>query len=1033
MISRLAGFLVLPCAIVLALGTCALDLRFGVGTLTGAGYVLAVLVGLCSARRQHALATAALSVALILLVPFLSTQPPERGRALLEHLPLALMVIGMAAFGLVNLRRVIRESDRLERASRWSLAGHWELDYVKGTRWHSASFQALLGYEEKALMDSVELATEQTHPDHRPRGFEAFAHYQRTGAPYDVTVQLKTVDGSYRWYRTRGGAELGPDGRVLRVAGSAQDVHQQKIAEDRLLEVQARFERAVHGTQDGLWEIDLTGLAGRFWLSPRMHEILGYEDGELADNQGVLRGLVHPSDLALSDAAVQRQLEKAVPIDIEVRMRTKSGEYRWYRMRGSPGVDATGRVIRTSGSMQDVTESRAAREALVRATEAAEAASRAKSSFLATMSHEIRTPMNGIIGMTLLLLDTVLGRVQREYAEAIHTSANSLLAIINDILDFSKIEAGKIEMESLEMELRSNVEDVGALMALQAAQKDLEVIVHIHSDVPQIVRTDPQRIRQCLLNLVGNAIKFTTAGEIVLEVRSLGRRGGKSVVRFEVRDTGIGIAPEAHADLFRPFTQADSSTTRKFGGTGLGLSIVKRLIELMGGEVGVHSELGKGSTFWFDLPLEPLEPSGRSAQLRLYGGGRRILIVDDNATHRLALSGQLESFGFTAQAVTSGALALEELHRADAAGEPYAAVLIDDPMSDMDDAMLGERIAAEPALGAARRIVLTSLDRAGDPARFAALGFAAYLTKPVRARELRECLEQVLMHDGEGWSTGTHPLVTRGVLTSAAALRQYVGHVLVVEDNPVNQKVAQKFLERMGCRVQVASDGTEAVEACSQEHFDLILMDMQMPRMDGLAATRAIRAREGGGRRTPVVALTANVLAGQFQSCIEAGMDDVLTKPLEVARLQDVLERFIAPLPEVPSASVRQAGPELGSAPLDLARLANLAGTDTAFMSELVGVFRTSAALLLTELRRALASGPDRTQLLREAHRLKGASANVGAMGLRELAVRLESLAPAADREELGRCVEAIAAELAELDRFFSRADFATIVPRYAS
>jgi two-component system sensor histidine kinase/response regulator len=1054
---RLVNRYVLPCALALAFTTFALDLLFRLETLTGAGYVLAMLVSLWSVRGRTAVITAGLAVALLLAAPFVSTPwLPAHHHSLSQHLPLVLMVVGIAASGLANLRRVSRESvalalaereseavhaalvrakeaeDRLERASRSSLAGHWELDYIKGTRWHSASFQALLGYEEKPLTDAVEGATEHTHPDHRQRAYEAFAHYQRTGAPYDVTVPLRTADGTYRWYRMRGGAELGPDGKVQRVAGSVQDVHQQKLAEDALREVQARFERAVHGTQDGLWEIDLSGLSGRFWLSPRMHQILGYEVGELPDHQGVLRSLVHPADLALSDAAVQRQLEKAVPIDVELRMRTKGGEYRWYRMRGSPGVDQGGRVIRTSGSMQDVTEARQAREALVRASEAAEAASRAKSAFLATMSHEIRTPMNGIIGMTALLLDTVLGRVQREYAEAVHTSANSLLAIINDILDFSKIEAGKLEMESLEVDLRRNVEDVGALMALQAAQKGLEMVVQVHGDVPQVVRSDPQRIRQCLLNLVGNAIKFTSAGEIVLEVRSLAREAGKAVVRFEVRDTGIGIASEARADLFRPFTQADSSTTRKFGGTGLGLSIVKRLIELMGGEVGVESELGKGSTFWFLLPLESMEPSGRSAQLRLNGAGRRVLIVDDNSTNRLALSGQLESFGFVVQAAAGGAQAVEELRRAAAANEPYEAVLIDYHMPEMDGAMLGQRMAADAALVGTRRILLTSLDRADDPGRFAALGFCAYLTKPVRTRELRECLEQVLTREAEGWSTGTHPLVTRGVLTNASAQRQYVAHVLVVEDNAVNQKVAQKFLERMGCSVRLAGDGADAVEACSQERFDLILMDMQMPRMDGLAATRAIRAREGDAR-TPIVALTANVLAGQFQSCIEAGMDDVLTKPLEVARLAEVLERFVAPLPDAPAARQHEPGPELGSAPLDLARLANLAGADTNFMSELVAVFRTSASNLLAELRRALASGPDRTKLMREAHKLKGASDNVGATRLRELAVRLESLAPASSPEELGRCSEAIAAELAELDRFFSSADLATILPRYAS
>ena len=1046
----------LPCAIGLSLASFGIDLRFSLETVTGAGYVLAMLVSLWSSRVRHAAATAALSVALLAIAPLLAAHAGDARSALLGHAPLVVMVIAIAASGRANLRRVRRESLalaraeresdavraalvraeeaelRLERASRSSLAGHWELDYTKRTRWHSASFQALLGYEEKTRTDAIDAATEHTHPEHRQRALEAFEHYKRTRAPYDVTVPLRTADGSYRWYRMRGGAEFGPDGEPVRVAGSVQDVHQQKLAEDALREVQARFERAVHGTQDGLWEIDLSGTSGRFWLSPRMHELLGFEVGELGEHQEVLRELVHPADVALSDEAVRTQLEKGVPLDVELRMRTKKGEYRWYRMRGSPGLDAAGRVVRTSGSMQDVTDARAAREALVRATAAAEAASRAKSAFLATMSHEIRTPMNGIIGMTALLSDTVLGRVQREYAEAIRTSANSLLAIINDILDFSKIEAGKLEMESLEMDLRGNVEDVGAMLAVQAAQKDLELIVHVHADVPQVVRSDPQRIRQCLLNLLGNAVKFTTAGEIVLQVRVLARRDGAAVVRFEVRDTGIGIAPEAHADLFRPFTQADSSTTRKFGGTGLGLSIVKRLVELMGGEIGMQSEPGKGSRFWFDLPLVALEPSGRSAKLRLYGAGRRILLVDDSETNRRALAGQLESFGFTVQTAASGARALAELQRAVSSGAPYEAVLIDYQMPDTDGAALGGRLAADPNLAGVRRVLLTSLDRAGDPARFAALGFAGYLTKPVRTRELRECLQHVLAQDGEGWSTSTNPLIARAQLANPTP-RQYVGRVLVVEDNPVNQKVAQKFLERMGCSVRVASDGTEAVAASAEERFDLILMDMQMPKMDGLTATRTIRAREAGSARTPIVALTANVLAGQFQSCFDAGMDDVLAKPLEIARLHDVLERFVAPLPAPPAVPERRPGPDLAPPPLDLARLAKLAGGDHAFMSELVSVFRASAASALAALRVALTETLDRQALLHEAHKLKGASDNVGASRLRELALRVESTAPTASFEELTRGVEALARELGELDAFCAGTDFATILPRRAS
>ncbi|MGH8221268.1 MAG: response regulator, partial [Steroidobacteraceae bacterium] len=787
----------------------------------------------------------------------------------------------------------LRDAERrLGRASRSSLEGHWELCYEKKTRWHSGSFQALLGYPPEESIDALEAAREHTHPDDLANAWRALERHLEAGEPLDYTFRMQMADGSYRWFRIRGGVERDAAGRPLRVSGSAQDVHDQKLAEDRLREVQTRFERAVEGTADGLWEIDLSGPRGRFWLSPRLHELLGFKLGELSDDQQVLRDLIHPDDRALSDAAVEQQLAEGVPVDVEVRMRTASGAWRWYRLRGRPGFDALGRVIRTSGSVQDVTEARAAREALVRATQAAQAANHAKGAFLATMSHEIRTPMNGITGMTALLLDSALGRVQREYAEAIRTSANSLLAIINDILDFSKIEAGKLEVESLEMNLWDQVEEVGSMLALQAAMKGLELIVDIATDVPQTVLGDPQRIRQCLVNLAGNAIKFTSVGEIVIAVRRAGEREGAAQVRFDVRDTGIGIAPEERGELFKPFTQADSSTTRRYGGTGLGLSIVKHLTELMGGEVGLESEVGKGSSFWFTLPLTRCEPSGRSKRLALDASRSRILIVDDNATNRRVLAGHLAAGPYDVASAASAAEALERLGAAVAEGRPFEAVLIDYQMPQMDGAMLGERIAGDPRLALSRLILLTSLERRGDHSRFASMGFAAYLSKPVRPRELRECLAHVLEHGAQECSA--HALVTRGTLTAAdTGAAAYGGRVLVVEDNPVNQKVAQKFLERLGCAVRVAGDGKEAVDIVERERFDLILMDMQMPVMDGIEATRAIRAAEGGGIRTPIVALTANVLAGQFQSYLDAGMDDVLAKPLETARLREVLARFV--------------------------------------------------------------------------------------------------------------------------------------------
>ena len=939
----------------------------------------------------------------------------------------------LAAAELERQAEELRAAERrLQRASLWSLEGHWDLDIPRNTHWRSQSFQMLLGHEAHELVSTAAQARADTHPQDVHAMFDALARQAERGSPIDFHARLLMADGGYRWFHLRGGAERDADGRLLRIAGSARDVHAQKLAEDALREVRARFERAVHGTQDGLWEVDQSGEPRRCWLSPRFHELLGLADGELAEHPDALRALIHEDDLALFDTATRMQIDRGAALDLEVRMRTRVGGYRWFRLRGSPGLDAGGRVIRTSGSMQDVTDAREAREALVQATRAAQAASGAKSAFLATMSHEIRTPMNGIIGMTALLLDTVLGRVQREYAEAIRASANSLLAIINDILDFSKIEAGKLATEVLELDLRALAEDVAALVAVQATQKHLELILSVDPRLPARLRGDAQRIRQCLLNLLGNAIKFTAAGEVVLAVRTLAELEGALRVRFEVRDTGMGIEPGAGSELFEPFTQADSSMTRRYGGTGLGLSIVKRLVELMGGEVGVQSAPASGSTFWFELPLAVEGGVALPASPRIAHGERALLVVP-NATLRQVLVEELEREGFVVHAVASGSAGLEAAQQGLIADQPYDLLLIDEQLPDEQSLELLARLDAQvPAIGAPR-VLLTRFDRKAEHARLCGLGFSACLAKPVRVRELRECLQRALVPDAQDSGASTLSAELRQAVAAMGLPRQFTGRVLVVEDNSVNQKVAQKFLERLGCTVQLAGDGAEAVALCGLERFDLILMDMQMPVMDGTTATRTIRAREAGGPRVPIVALTANVLAGQFQSCRDAGMDEVLTKPLDAGRLAEVLERFLGVRTPASSQQAAEAGPSLAPPPLDLARLHSLSGDDVVFMQELVATFRASTGALLAELRAGLAAA-DRAALSRAAHKLKGASDNLGATRLRELAARVEAAATQDPVAVLACEVDAIAVELHELDQFLRSTQlFATLGQRRAS
>jgi PAS domain S-box-containing protein len=778
---------------------------------------------------------------------------------------------------------------------------------------------------------------------------------------------------------------LGVDWEVTREEDAKREIASQA---EQLREAQARFERAVSGTQDCLFDIDAA--SGSWWVSPRFYKLLGYTPGDHMESVDSMYKLMHPEDRPVVERMVEAHYLRNEPFDLEFRLLKQDRNWIWVRSRATAQRNEQGAPIRLSGALQDITEARRAREALMLATEEAEAASRAKSTFLATMSHEIRTPMNGVIGMTGLLLDTPLDRVQRDYAETIRASADSLLTILNDILDFSKIEAGKLDIEMLELDLAANVDDVGSIMAFQAAAKELELVVNVRPEVPDRVMGDPQRIRQCLLNLVGNAIKFTQRGEVVLEVCSLGRQNGRSLLHFEVRDTGMGIAPESLSKLFQPFTQADSSTTRRFGGTGLGLSIVRKLVEMMGGQVGAHSEPGKGSTFWFTLPMEPAGDVTDAAPTTIEPRDKRVLLVDDNETNRRVLSAQMSHAGYDVASAASAEEALQLLRQPRAI---FDVVVLDYQMPDMDGAVLGQQIVGDRRIAPTRLVLLTSLDRSGDMQRFADIGFAAYLTKPVRTRELLGCLGKVLAHEAQDWHMRSQPIITRGTLIATENRRQYSGKVLLVEDNAINQRVARRFLERLGCEVHVVGDGLQAVQAHQSGSYGFILMDMQMPVMDGLEATRRIREAEGNERHTPIVALTANAMMGQLERCLESGMDDYLTKPLDISRLQDVLDRFVGTA-TASSTQTRWVPQAPSDSDAVRARLTDIAGDDPEFVSELISAYILGGEATLREMLEA-AQVSDHVALSRAAHKLKGASANLHLENIAALSLDIETRARA--------------------------------------
>jgi len=767
------------------------------------------------------------------------------------------------------------------------------------------------------------------------------------------------------------------------IVTAARDITERKQAEERLRE----YERVVEGSAEMVVVVDR---GYRYVLANRAY--LSYHGLDREQLQG--RSVSEVLQGSVFETVVKPKLDecfegKTVTYETKYEYPTLGERHlflSYFPIEGPVGIN------RVACILQDITERRRAVEAIQEAREAAEAANQAKSEFLANMSHEIRTPINGVLGLADLLLDTELTPVQHEYLQMLKASGDSLMGVINDILDFSKIEAGRLGLDPVDFNLHDFIAETMRALALRAHQKDLELACAVDPDVPAWVSGDPGRLRQILVNLIANAVKFTERGEILVRTQCLRQCDQEIDLQFSVKDTGIGIAPEKHSFIFEAFTQADNSTTRNYGGSGLGLAISSRLVGMMGGRMWLESRLGQGSTFYFTVRLasaasalsSTVVPALQAELLHL-----PVLVVDDNSTNRTILLEMTAGWGMDASAADSGPAALEVMTRAHEAGKHFRLAIIDGRMPGMDGFELAGRIRKDPRLSAAVIMMLTSTGQVGDSARCQQLGVSSYLLKPIRKSDL---LSAILTSMGHKAASTAPSLVTRPEL-------QPVGrslHVLLVEDNPVNQTVGLRTLEKMGHTAVMANGGNEALSLLSKQAFDLVLMDVQMPEMDGLTATRRIRETEENTRRhIPIIAMTARAMQGDREACLAAGMDGYIAKPVN----REELERTLAQHTNGIDQPSLNAPPGTSSAvashrPVawDLSKALERLGGDEKLLREVAEIFIEETPKLMARLHEAVPAG-DAHGIENTAHSLKGELSYFGAA----------AASKARELEEIGR------------------------------
>ncbi len=813
----------------------------------------------------------------------------ERERAQLEAETLRTTFHETQATLLELATELERRTEELAEANRhYELAlqgsndGVWE--YVLRTHelYLSPGFRDRLGIEPGENEGRLAWYEELLHPEDLEPWREAVTASLEQRASYNLDVRLRTPGGDYRWFRARGSAEWDFAGEPSRMSGSLTDITERRFAEARLRESEESFRSLSVASPVGILRTDAFGLCD-YW-NERAQEITGLSEFE-ALGEGWLDA-IDPEDRPRVFERWTQYVCAPDTFDEQFRVVAPDGRQHWVRSRANAVQDVYGVVVGFVVTYEDVTGEKLAAVALADARDKAMQGAQAKSEFLANMSHEIRTPLNGVIGMTELLAASPLTEEQRDFVRTINTSADALLAIINDILDFSKIEAGKMTIERVDFDVRTLFEDVAELLAPRARDRGLELVLAVEPALPRRLMGDPTRIRQILLNLASNAIKFTEKGEVVLEAGPVDGPTPWSVVRLGVRDTGIGIPASRLGAVFESFTQADGSTTRKYGGTGLGLTISRQLARLMGGSIHVASEEGEGSSFWVELPLEPVAGHDGRGEHPCELGGACVLVVDDHPVNQRILAETLRRWGAQVEVFERGEDALARV--ADPDAPRCEIVVLDDTLAGIGGLETARRLATLP--GADRRVVLVT-SAANAPASAADVIGAGrpvqtWLVRPLRESALARVVSRVLGRVGGP----AHVTTANEAAEDFGAL-----HVLLVDDNEINRKVATRMLQKLGATADVAVNGVEAVQRIAEQAYDIVFMDCQMPEMDGFEATRAVRAREAAeGGHVRIVAMTANAMQGDRDACLACGMDDYVAKPVKLEPLLDQLRVAVA-------------------------------------------------------------------------------------------------------------------------------------------